>query len=323
VSPGTLEDLLAAAGEHPCPEPELLCLLVLAETLGELATAHALGAWHGRLEPRSLRLCGAPPGALLAGSPRDPRLLLSGCRRPSGEGGAGTMTGVPPSAVPWSPPESRRGEPGGPAADLWAAAAMVAALLRGLRCAPSPELGRLLASLQAPRPSSRPRAEEAGRRARELALRALAAWDERRRPAAAGEAADEVRYAPPTSQRLDASQLLDAGRLGDTSELVDARQLGDAGHPAGSGASHFADPHRRARDAARRTDRPGAAWRVPRPGRWLGVGAVGPGRWQPLGGLAPFTGGGRDSRALWVALAPSAAAGLLCALLAAVLLLGG
>jgi hypothetical protein len=53
------------------------------------------------------------------------------------------------------------------------------------------------------------------------------------------------------------------------------------------------------------------------------VGAVGPGRWQPLGGLGPFTGGGRDSRALWVALAPSAAAGLLCALLAAVLLLAG
>jgi hypothetical protein len=297
ASPGpspTVEDLIAAAAEQPCDEPELLCLLVLAECLGALAELHAGDGRCGGLTPRSLALTGASPVQLLRGCPRDPRLRLVAAgadggaperrTRPAGattaERGGAAETSVRPAA-PWCPPELVHG--GGPtaASDVWGAAAVARALLRALRQCPSPPLAALLAALQAETPELRPFARTAAAGARRLALLALAAWDARR---GAGPVPDAVvRYAAGAQQQ--------SSEWGETVASGEARP--------GSGP---------------------AGWRT-------GLGGRGPGAsCRAVAGRSNRRGGGppwNQPRAIWVALAPSLVAGLLSLLLASMLLLGG
>jgi len=159
------------------PLPELLCRLLLAEAIDGIATAHRRGLSHGLLTPASLWLAGAAPERLVADCPRDPRVAVVGCGvlsllRPSARAAAVAAAVERGVAVA---PELRRGADvadAGAAADLWA----LAAILRVLSSAPTPELERLLSALGAPRPADRPTAAESGSAARELALAGLADW---------------------------------------------------------------------------------------------------------------------------------------------------
>jgi hypothetical protein len=298
ASPGpspTVEDLIAAAAEHPCGEPELLCLLVLAECLGALAELHARDGRCGGLTPRSLALTGASPMQLLRGCPRDPRLRLVAAEaegsgaperraRPGGETTAERGRAAEPFSRPaasWCPPEQVRGGPPVAASDVWGAAAVARALLRALRRRPSPALDSLLAALQSETPERRPTAGTAAARARRLALLALAAWDARR---GAEQVPDDVlRYA--------------AGAQQQSSEWGETVASGEA------------------RPGSRRVE-----WRT-------GPGDRGPGdSCRAVAGRSNRRGTGppwNQRRAIWVALGPSLAAGLLSLLLAAILLLGG
>ena len=167
------EALLPASG--CAPVPELLCRLLLAELLDGVAAAHRRGWWHGLLTPGSLWLAGAPPERLIADCPRDPRVVLVGCGvlamlTPRARGAA--LARAPRT---WLAPELRRGgEPGplGPEADVWAAGAVVRAML----AYGGGELASLLDELQAARPDARPSAAAAAASARELALAGFAAW---------------------------------------------------------------------------------------------------------------------------------------------------
>jgi hypothetical protein len=168
------EALLPAPGRPSVPE--LLCRLLLAELLDGVAAAHGGGWWHGLLTPASLWLAGAAPERLIADCPRDPRVVLVGCGVLAMLTPRARTAAVARASRTWLPPELRRGgEPGplGPEADVWAAGAVVRALLADGGGA---ELASLLDELQAARPQARPSAGAAAASARDLALAGFAAW---------------------------------------------------------------------------------------------------------------------------------------------------
>jgi len=172
----TVADLLAMA-----PVPELLCRLLLAETLGALCREAELGRCHGLLTPSSLRLAGAPPARLVSDCPRDPRVQLAGC----GEAAAMSVEARRAAVAAlgdtsWVASEARGGAVPSLSGDLYAIGAIVRALLGGTHVRPAFE--RLLEALGAARPETRPSLEQATARARELALEGLAAWQRTRAP---------------------------------------------------------------------------------------------------------------------------------------------
>ena len=268
-------DLLAVAGSVACAQPELLCLLVLAGCLAALADLHAQGRAHGLLGPGWLLLAGAAPARLLAECPRDPAVRLFGC-------------GVAAALAP-----GRRCRPED---DLPLAAAHVRALLATQVSEPAAEaaadsvparLARLLAALQAPDPGHRPSAARAAAVARELVLRALAEWEERRDRVAA-----RVRYAAPDPRQRAGGG---TGRHGVRAGGRADRAPGDGEAPRQLGSVAIA---REWSDA--RADRPGG---------------------MPALALGPAE-GPVERVGSWVALAPSLLAALLSLLLAVTLLLG-
>ena len=153
--------------------PELLCRLLLAETLSGIAAAHRRGLWHGLLSPSSLWLAGASPERLVADCPRDPRVVVVGCGVLALLSEEAQAAGIARTPRRWLAPELLRGARPGPHADLWAAGAIVRALLP---VATSGDVVALLDQLQATQPDARPTAEEAAAQARELALAGLARW---------------------------------------------------------------------------------------------------------------------------------------------------
>ncbi|HET9765389.1 MAG TPA: hypothetical protein VFS60_01005 [Thermoanaerobaculia bacterium] len=164
------EALLPAPGRPAVPE--LLCRLLLAELLDGIAAAHRRGWWHGLLTPASLWLAGAPPERLIADCPRDPRVVLVGCGVLAMLTPRARAAAVARAPRTWLAPELRRGGEPGPAADVWAAGAVVRELLpRG-----GVEMEALLGAMQSERPHARPSAAGAATSARELALAGLASW---------------------------------------------------------------------------------------------------------------------------------------------------
>lgn len=281
-SPGsfTVAALLSEEGGGPAV-PDLLARLLLAETLAGIAAAHRLGLWHGLLGPASLWLAGAAPARLIADCPRDPRVVVVGCGATSLLVSSARATAVAAAASrPWAAPELRRGTTG-PAADLWAAAA----IMRALVAAPSSELEELLATLQAARPETRPESAEAAAAARELALCGLAAW----RP-----------IVPPPSRPLDLPAALPRERW-----LVPL-----APHPRSRAAAATAPPKRA----------PAERWSLWRATQGPVLGALRPFTPRPLSPFAA-AGREGAAMGLWLSLAPTAIAGILSALLALTLLL--
>ena len=274
--PATLADLIAIAATVPCPHPELLALLVLAGCLETLRELHDRGQCHGLLAPAWLLLTGAPPARLLAECPRDPAVRLFGC-------------GV---AAALAPAHRVR-----PEEDLRCVASHVRALLATQVCEPAGEaapgsvaarLDRLLTALQTPGPARRPTAAVAAVTARELALCALAEWDERRQGAGS-----RVRYAATAPRhRVGGGTGQRGARAGD--RVVPAPGTDEAERPTRPVALA---PRERSDARAKPT---------------AGVPAL-------AAGLAaePFERGGA-----WLALVPSVLAGLLSLLLAVTLLLG-
>ena len=153
--------------------PELLCRLLLAETLSGIAAAHRRGLWHGLLTPASLWLAGASPERLVADCPRDPRVVIVGCGVLSLLREEALTAAVARAPRGWLAPELLRGARPGPHADLWAAGTIARAMLP---LATSGDFVALLDQLQATQPDARPTAEEAAAQARELALAGLARW---------------------------------------------------------------------------------------------------------------------------------------------------
>jgi hypothetical protein len=291
-SVASLADLLAAASGAPCARPELLCLLVLAELLACLADLHRQGRCHGLLTPGWVLLGGAPPARLLADCPRDPVVRLAGSGIASALGGPARQAVAQAEGGRWRPPEQAHGAAPSAAADLWAAGGMARRLLAAqigeeLGGADprtvAARLAGLLARLQSPDPERRPATAEAAALCRELALRALSAWERSRSLPAAGE----LRYAPP----------------------VQRRQVGGAadGRGAGAGGQRGRQSRQRRPVAVARARSAGHAWGVP------GVAALVSG---PPAAAAGWRG------ASWLSLVPSLIAGLLSLLLAAALLLG-
>ena len=262
--------------------PELLCRLLLAELLDGLAAAHASGWWHGLLAPGSLWLAGAPPERLIADCPRDPRVVVVGC---------GVLALLAPraraAAIARAPrdrvaPELRRGGEPGPAADVWAAGAVVRALLPAGGGA---ELQPLLAAMQAQRPEARPAAAAALLDARELALAGFAAWQ---------------RGAPPPPRLVPSpAPLLPApGSRPRTSPPFETAAMRSATIGSEAGASAGSSPR----------------WTLQLPSSRTAIGLLPP---MPFVGrpLAAAPG-----HALWLSMAPTAMAGILSVLLAMALL---
>jgi hypothetical protein len=159
VAPATLADLLAVARRESCPEPRLLCLLVLArllEAIGAAREDHTCGT----LEMERCRLAGPSPLSLVRDAPRDPRRL---------ELAAAADTG----------PEE--GQTAIAAATTAAAAAYVRELLGAAGGRADGALGSLLDAL-AGGDGSLGDTARALAATREVALVELAAWERAREP---------------------------------------------------------------------------------------------------------------------------------------------
>jgi hypothetical protein len=262
--------------------PELLCRLLLAELLDGLAAAHRRGFRHGLLTPGSLWLAGAPPERLVADCPRDPRVVIVGC---------GVLAMLAPraraAAIARAPrdrvaPELRRGDEPGPAADVWAAGAVVRALLPAGGGA---EMQPLLDAMQAARADARPTAEAAAVTARDLALAGFAAWQ---------------RGAPPPPRLVPSpAPLLPApGSRPHASPAIETVALRSAAASGAAGGS------------PRWTLQPPSS----RGSLHTGVGLLPP---MPFVGRPPAA---APAHGLWLSMAPTAMAGILSVLLAMALL---
>ncbi len=189
--------------------PELLCRLLLAETLSGIAAAHRRGLWHGLISPSSLWLAGASPERLVADCPRDPRVVIVGCGVLSLLTEEAQTAAVARAPRRWVAPELLRTARPGPHADLWAAGAIARALLP---LATSGDFVALLDQLQATQPDARPTAEEAEAQARELALAGLARWQRSAPPPPRLAPTPEPLFAPAYARAASRSR---SGRGGD------------------------------------------------------------------------------------------------------------
>ena len=277
-----VDALLPAPGR--LAPPELLCRLLLAELLDGLAAAHRHGWWHGLLMPGSLWLAGAPPERLIADCPRDPRVVVVGCGVLSLLAPRARAAAIARAPHDQAAPELRRGGEPGPAADVWAAGAIVRALLPA-GCGAT-ELHALLDAMQAVRVEARPAAAAAGSTARELALAGFAAWQ---------------RGAPPPPRLVPSpAPLLPApGSRPRSSPSIETAVMSSAAASREAGASAGSS----------------ARWTLQAPSARTGLGLLPP---MPFAGRPLAVG---PAPALWLSMAPTAMAGILSVLLAMALLL--
>jgi len=203
----TLADRLREGPLNPQDTADLAAQIAAA-----LAAAHARGLFHRCLDPRSVLL--AEGGWV--------KVLDIGLAAVAGVGSHTT-----PDVSPWRAPEQRAGAPGDAQSDVWAAGALLHAMLTGRPPGPDgpeplpvtdggPELGRLLARALAPIPENR----TADMEELLLELQVLAGTGSaRRRPGAGAGSATRPRVQQPrpaTGARRPAGLI---GRLVDHYEI--------------------------------------------------------------------------------------------------------